>query len=135
MLGVVHPASLQISAIEAPRSNAQEDAMPLVECALTPRGHGKRRAWYAKTIASTFQWASLCLETAFPFCCPPEALCAVHVNVKGKDGTEQSSGWVCLLPGQRLQVHPLIPKRRGGNFGHISRPGSEDKVRVSWSKF
>ncbi len=37
--------SLQMSAIEAPRARAQEEATPLVECALTPRGHGKRRAW------------------------------------------------------------------------------------------
>ncbi len=34
-----------MSAIEAPRAKAQEEATPLVECALTPRGHGKRRAW------------------------------------------------------------------------------------------
>ncbi len=39
------PAALQMSAIEAPRAKAQEEATPLVECALTPRGHSKRRAW------------------------------------------------------------------------------------------
>ncbi len=38
---------------------------------------------------------------------------------------------VCLLPGQRLQVHHLTPEGRGGNFGHISRPGSQDNVRVT----
>ncbi len=43
-LGVAQPAVLHMSAIEAPRTNAQEEATPLVECALTPRGHGKRRA-------------------------------------------------------------------------------------------
>ncbi len=37
-------AALQMSAIEAPRAKAQEEATPLIECALTPRGHGKRRA-------------------------------------------------------------------------------------------
>ncbi len=31
--------------LEAPRAKAQEEATPLVECALTPRGHGKCRAW------------------------------------------------------------------------------------------
>ncbi len=30
----------------------------------------------------------------------PEALSAVHVNAQGADGTEQSNGWVCFLPGQ-----------------------------------
>ncbi len=49
----------------------------------------------------------------------PETLRAVHVN---------SNGWVCLLPGQCLQDHHLIPKGRGGNFGHISRPG----LRTTW---
>ncbi len=43
--GVAQLAALQMSAIEAPRAKAQEEATPLVECALTPRGHGKRRAW------------------------------------------------------------------------------------------
>ncbi len=45
VLGAAQPAALQMSAIEAPRANAQEEATPLVECALTPRGHGKCRAW------------------------------------------------------------------------------------------
>ncbi len=38
VLGAAQPAALQMSAIEAPRANAQEEATPLVECALTPRG-------------------------------------------------------------------------------------------------
>ncbi len=67
MLGVAQPAALQMSAIEAPCTIAQEDATPLVKCSLTPRGHGKSWAWYAKTISSSIQWASLCLERAFPF--------------------------------------------------------------------
>ncbi len=58
VLGVAQPAAIQMSAYEATRANAQEEATPLVECALTPRGYGKRRALYAKTIASTIQWAS-----------------------------------------------------------------------------
>ncbi len=60
-----------MSAKEAPCANAWEEATLLVEWALTPRGHGSPCDWYAKATASTIQWASLCLETAFPFCCPP----------------------------------------------------------------
>ncbi len=41
MLGVTQQAALQMSAIEALRANAQEEETPLVECALTSRGHGK----------------------------------------------------------------------------------------------
>ncbi len=39
----------------------------------TPGGvspHGSPCGWYAKATTSTIQWANLCLETAFPFCCP-----------------------------------------------------------------
>ncbi len=36
-----------------------------------PRGHGSPCDWYAKATVSTIQWTNLCLETAFPFCCPP----------------------------------------------------------------
>ncbi len=35
------------------------------------RQHGSPCDWYAKATVSTIQWANLCLETAFPFCCPP----------------------------------------------------------------
>ncbi len=29
-----------------------------------------------------------------------------------------------------MQVHHLIAEGRGGNLGHVSRPGSQDNVRV-----
>ncbi len=29
-----------------------------------------------------------------------------------------------------MQVHHLIAEERGGNLGHVSRPGSQDNVRV-----
>ncbi len=39
---------------------------------VSPYPQGARLALqlYAKATASTIQWANLCLETAFPFCCP-----------------------------------------------------------------
>lgn len=33
--------------------------------------------------------------------------------------------WVCLLQEQHLQAHHLVPKRSGGNFADVSRPGSQ----------
>ncbi len=71
VFGVAKTAAMQMSAKEAPCANAWEEATLLVERALTPRGHGSPCDWYAKATASTIQWANLCLETAFPFCCPP----------------------------------------------------------------
>ncbi len=55
---------------------------------------------------------------------------AVHVYAQCSYGTQQRLGWICLLRGQCLQVHHLIAEGRGGNLGHVSRPGSQDNVRV-----
>ncbi len=53
----------------APRHRRRQHSV--WEWALTPMGHGSPWDWYAKAMASTIQWANLCLETAFPFCWPP----------------------------------------------------------------
>ncbi len=55
---------------ERRRAPTWEKATLRVEWALTPRGHISPWDWYIKATASTIQWASLCLETAFPFCWP-----------------------------------------------------------------
>ncbi len=55
---------------------------------------------------------------------------AVHVYTQCSYGTQQCYGWICLLQGQCLQVHHLIAEGRGGNLGHVSRPGSQDNVKV-----
>ncbi len=44
--------------------------------------------------------------------------------------TQQHQGWICLLRGQCLQVHHLIAEGRDGSLGHVSRPGSQDNMRV-----
>ncbi len=93
-------------------------------------------------LASTIQWANLCLETAFPFCCPPwqtkscsELLTLrvwstyMHNALKGhsntKAGSASSEGSACRF---------TTWSRRGGNLGHVSRPGSQDNVRVDRPK-
>ncbi len=102
-----------MSAKEAPCANAWEEATLLVEWALTPRGHGSPCDWYAKATASTIQWANLCLETAFPFCCPPwqtkscSELLTLRVRVtymrnaltghsNAKAGSASSEGSACI---------------------------------------
>ncbi len=55
---------------------------------------------------------------------------AVHVYAQCSYGTQQRQGWTCLLRGQCLQVHHLIAEGRGGNLRHVSRPGSQDNMRV-----
>ncbi len=44
-----------------------------------------------------------------------------HSNAKA--GSASSEGSACM-------VHHLIAEGRGGNLGHLSRPGSQDNVRV-----
>ncbi len=48
-----HPAASQISEMDTLLDHAQEEAMPLVEWALTPMGHCKPKEEYARVIAST----------------------------------------------------------------------------------
>ncbi len=55
---------------------------------------------------------------------------ASHVCAQCAYGTQQRLGWICLLRGQCLQVHHLIAEGCGGNLRHVSRPGSQDNVRV-----
>ncbi len=55
---------------------------------------------------------------------------AVHVYAQCSYGTQQRQGLICLLRGQFLQVHHLIAEGRGGNLRHVSRPWSQDNVRV-----
>ncbi len=40
-----------------------------------------------------------------------------------------------LASSPQLQVHHLIPERSGGIFGHVSRPGSQDNMRISRFEF
>ncbi len=61
-----------------------------------------------------------------------EAPGAVHVYAQCSYRTWQPQGWICLLRGQCLQVHHLIAEGRGWNLGHVSRPGSQDNVRLDW---
>ncbi len=129
-----------MSAKEAPCANAWEEATLLVEWALTPRGHGSPCDWYAKATASTIQWANLCLETAFPFCCPPwqtkscSELLTLRVRVtymrNALMGHSNAKAGSASSEGQCLQVHHLIAEGHGGNLGHVSRPGSQDNLRV-----
>jgi len=57
-------ATAQISAIDIPLDQAQEEAILLVEWDLTSTGHCK--SLQASVITSTIQWDSLCLVTGSP---------------------------------------------------------------------
>ncbi len=63
MDGKDQPAASQISEMDTLLNNAQEEAMPLVEWALTPMGHCKPKEEHIRVIASTNHIEMLCFET------------------------------------------------------------------------
>ncbi len=63
MDGEDQPAASQMS---TPLDHAQEEAMPLVEWALTPMGHRDPTEEYANVIASTNHLKILCFVTGPP---------------------------------------------------------------------
>ncbi len=118
-----------MSAKEAPCTNAWKEATLLVEWALIPRGHGSPCDWYAKTTASTIQWANLCLETAFPFCCPPwqtkscSELLTLRVwstymrnaltgHSNAKAGYASSEGSACRFARWQPTLQPFLQERK-----------------------
>ncbi len=97
-------------------------------------GIGTPRRWHPLCSGPTSAWRQppflLTTVTDKELLRASEAPGAVHVYAQCSYGTQQRQGWVCLLRRQCLQVHHLIAKGRGGNLGHVSRPGSQDNVRV-----
>ncbi len=55
-----------MSEMDTPLDHAQEEAMPLVEWALTPMGHSNPEEEYANVIASTNHLEILCFVTGPP---------------------------------------------------------------------
>ncbi len=60
------PATSQMSEMDTPQDHAQEEAMPLVEWALTPMGHCNPEEKYANVIASINHLEILCFVTGPP---------------------------------------------------------------------
>ncbi len=90
-------------------------------------GIGTPRRWHPLSSGPTSAWRQPSLSADLRNRQASEALGAVHVYAQCSYGTQQRQGWVCLLRRQCLQ---LIAEGRGGNLGHVSRPGSQDNVRV-----
>ncbi len=72
MDGKDQPAVSQMSEMDTPLNHAQEEAMPLVEWALTPIGHCNPEEEYANVIASTYHLEILCFVTGPPLAWLPK---------------------------------------------------------------
>ncbi len=68
--------------MEIPLDHAHDEAMPLVECALMPKGHGRSFDAYAAAMASTIHLDSVCFEAASPLVRPPNETksCSARLN-------------------------------------------------------
>ncbi len=109
---------------------------------LHPREQGSPWDWYAKAMASTNQWTNLYLETAFPFCWPPwqtkvdqsfwSSGCCPHICAMLLWDTATPR---LDLPLPRAVLAGSPPDRRracGGNLRNVSRPESQDNVKLGW---
>ncbi len=67
MDGEDQPATSQISEMDTPLDHAQEEAMPLVEWALTPMGHCKPMEEHTRVIAPTNHININCFVTGLSF--------------------------------------------------------------------
>jgi len=70
--GEAQPATAHISAIDTLLDYAQNEAMPLVEWALTPMWHCWPKEDYASVIVSIIYLDSLCFVTGDPLVQPPK---------------------------------------------------------------
>ncbi len=72
MDGDDQPAASQMSEMDISLDHAQEEAMPLVEWALTPMGHCNLEEEYDNVIASTNQLEIICFVTGPPLAWLPK---------------------------------------------------------------
>ncbi len=67
------PATARVSAKDTPLDHTQDEAMPLVDWALTPMGHSWPKEEYASLIALIIHMDSLCFVTGDPLGAAPKA--------------------------------------------------------------
>ncbi len=72
MDGEAQTVAAHISAMDTPLGHAQDEAIPLVEWALTPMGHSWPKEEYASLIASIIHLDSLCFVIGDPLVQPPK---------------------------------------------------------------
>ncbi len=83
MDGKALPAVAHISAMDTPLDHAQDEAMPLVEWALTPMGHFWPKEDYASIIVSIIHLDSLCFGD--PLVRPPKYTKSCSNCLKGAE--------------------------------------------------
>ncbi len=97
------------SKMDTPLVHAQEEAMPLVEWALTPLGHCNPKEEYAKVIESTNHLEIICFVTGPPLVWLPKPTKKVLTFC-----TRQNTQCILLGPGRGRAGIPGCPSGGGG---------------------
>ncbi len=95
MDGEDQPATSQMSEMDTLLNRAQEEAMPLVDWALTPMGHYNPKEEYANVIASTNHQQILCFVTGPTLAWLPKPIKSFSDFLNGVEstlGTQPSLG-------------------------------------------
>ncbi len=85
MDGEDQPTTTHISAMDTPLDHTQDEAMPLVEWALTLMGHCWPKEEYANVIESIIHLDSLCFVTGGPLVWPPKHTESCSGCIKGAE--------------------------------------------------
>ncbi len=126
--------------MDTPLDHAQEEAMPLVEWALTPMGHCKPKEEYASVIASTNHLEIICFVTGIslarlpkPTKSCPDFLCEVECPIytlRALTGAEQGQFLATRRRGKHRKRYDLGSERSGEHLRYITQPWIQDDLGV-----
>ncbi len=92
-----------------------------------PLSSGPTSAWRQPSLSADLRNSQRAAQSFWRSICGPH-ICATLLQDKATPRLDPPPR------GQCLQVHLLIMERHGGNLAHISRPGSQDNMRVGRPK-
>ncbi len=131
--------------MDTPLDHAREEAMPLVEWALTLRGHCKPKEEYARVIASTNHLEIPCFVTRPPLAQLPKLTKKLFwfpvwgrmlkLYPQGPDGAEQGQFLATRRGGKRGKRYELDSEWRGEHLRYITQPWFQDDLGVVRSEF
>ncbi len=132
-----------MSEMDTPLDHAQEEAMPLVEWALTSMGHCNPEEEYANVIESTVHLEIICFVTGPPLARLPkptkscfdfmyEAECSMY-TLRALTGQSRTPG--CPLGAIRGKRYNLGSERGGELLRYIIQPWFQDDLGVAGPEF
>ncbi len=123
-----------MSEMDTPLDNTQDEAMPLVEWALTPMGHCNPEEEYANVIASTNHLEILCFLTGPPLARLPKPTKSCSEFLYEAECSLQ--GLLAACCGEKCGKHYNLGSERGGEHPrYITQPWFLDNLGVVGPEF